>query len=90
LAIFVNFIVLPSLSVIFEWNLTTLSNDIIEEEVKTNTANFNEKFPPKPYKSSDYILVKQSIEDKKNKFEQRDISIHLNPFISIFSPPPEV
>ncbi|WP_228444851.1 hypothetical protein [Chryseobacterium echinoideorum] len=90
MAIFVNFIVLPSLAVMFDWNLTTLNNNIIEEEVKNNTANFNEKFPPKPYKCSDYILLKQSIENKKNKFVQRDVSTHLSPFISIFSPPPEV
>lgn len=90
LAIFVNFTALPSLAVIFDWDLYTLSNVIVEEEVKTNITTLNEKFPPKPYKCTDYILLKINTEAKKNKFVQRDVSIHLDPSISIFSPPPEV
>lgn len=47
LAVFINFTALPSIAVIFDWEIPTLNNNISEEEVKNNLANYNEKFPPK-------------------------------------------
>ena len=90
LAIFVNFTVLPFLVVIRESHISTLNNNISEEEVKNNIANFNEKYPPKPYKSSDYIQQRYSFRNKNVTFIQKDDSMNLNPLLTIFSPPPEV
>ena len=90
LAIFVNFTVLPGLAAMFDWDISTLNNNISEEEVKNNIANFNEKYPPKPYKSSDYIQQRYSFRNKNVSFIQKDDSMHLNPLLTIFSPPPEV
>ena len=45
LAVFINFTALPSIAVIFDWEIPTLNNNISEEEVKNNLANYNEKFP---------------------------------------------
>ena len=70
LAIFVNFTVLPSLAVICDWDISTLNNNISEEEVKNNIANFNEKFPPSPYKVNDYIQQRIISKGKKTNFAQ--------------------
>ena len=88
LAIFINFTALPSLAVIFDWDLPTLNNNINEEEVKNNLSNFNEKLPPKPYNLGDILNV-LDINHNKISFIIKDDSIHLSPYISIFSPPPE-
>lgn len=88
LAIFINFTALPSLAVIFDWDLPTLNNNINEEEVKNNLANFNEKLPPKPYNLAE-ILNLLDFNHNKIFFIIKDDSIHLSPYISIFSPPPE-
>lgn len=88
LAIFINFTALPSLAAIFDWDLPTLTNNINEEEVKNNFANFNEKLPPKPYNLKD-ILKELDFNQTQFSFIIKDDSIHLSPYISIFSPPPE-
>lgn len=88
--IFINFTALPSLAVLFDWDIPTLSNNISEEEVKDNIANFNEKLPPAPYRINDYFLQSTNLVDRKPIYIERRISIHLSPYISIFSPPPEV
>lgn len=90
LFIFINFTALPSLAVLFDWDIPTLSNNISEEEVNNNIANFNEKLPPKPYKINDYFIQSINLVDRKPIYIERSVSIHLSPYISIFSPPPEV
>ncbi len=87
LVIFVNFTALPGLAEVFDWDLPTLNTNVTEEEVKNNLANFNEKLPPKPYNLGDIL----NVIDFHNKisFIIKDDSIHLSPYISIFSPPPE-
>ena len=41
LAVFINFTALPSIAVIFDWEIPTLNNNISEEEVKNN-AEYND------------------------------------------------
>lgn len=89
LAIFINFTALPSLAAVFDWDLPTLNTNINEEEVKNNFANFNEKLPPKPYHFKDFFNVIE-LNTNNSSFVLLDDSIHLSPYISIFSPPPEV
>lgn len=86
---FINFTALPSLAVMFDWEIPTLNANINEEEVKSNLANFNEKLPPNPYSYKDFFKG-LPLDKKINSFILKDDSIHLSPFISIFSPPPEV
>lgn len=89
LAIFINFTALPSLAVLFDFEMPTLNNNITEEEVKTNITSFNEKLPPKPYNLRDLLGILQNRQTSKSFILKND-SIHLSPFLSIFSPPPEV
>lgn len=89
LAVFINFTALPSIAVIFDWEIPTLNNNISEEEVKNNLANYNEKFPQKPYNFKDFMGVFFS-DKKPANTSLRTILFHLSPFKSIFSPPPEV
>lgn len=88
LAIFINFTALPGIAVIFDWEIPALNTNINEEEVKNNLANFNEKIPPKPYHFNDFFTSLKPFKTK-NTFIHRNDSIHLSPYISIFSPPPE-
>lgn len=87
--LFVNFTALPSMAVMFDWEIPSLNTNINEEEVKNNFANFNEKFPPNPYFLKDFF-ENLSFDKSNNSFILKDDPIHLSPFISIFSPPPEV
>lgn len=89
LVIFVNFTALPGLVVVFDWDLPALNTNVTEEEVKNNIANFNEKLPPKPYNLGDILNV-LDFNHTEISFIIKDDSIHLSPYISIFSPPPEV
>lgn len=89
LVVFINFTALPSLAVIFDWEIPTLNTDISEEEVCNNLVNFNEKLPPRPY-HLEYILQEIELALRNPQYTDRGTSIHLNPYISIFSPPPEV
>ena len=68
LAVFINFTALPSIAVIFDWEIPTLNNNISEEEVKNNLANYNEKFPPKPYNFKDFMGVFFLIKKSANTF----------------------
>lgn len=88
MTIFVNFTALPSIAHIFDWDIITLN--ISEEEMKNNLTDFNEKLLPKPYKIQDYIQEKINFKSVDNIFIQKDITIHINPYISTLSPPPEV
>lgn len=88
LAIFLNFTALPSLAFLFDWELPTLSTNITEEELKSNFASFNEKIPPKPFNFHDFLTGLKTFKTI-NTFILKDDSIHLSPYISIFSPPPE-
>ena len=88
LAFFINFTALPGLAAFFDWDLTTLNTNITEEEVKNNLANFNEKLPPKPYNLKDLLKI-SDFNHQNSSFITKDVSLHLSPFISIFSPPPE-
>ena len=50
LAIFVNFTVLPSLAVICDWDISTLNNNISEEEVKNNIITIKNNSTKEEYK----------------------------------------
>lgn len=88
LAIFINFTALPGIAVIFDLDLPALNTNITEEEVKNNFTSFNEKIPPKIFKIKD-VLGKIILNKNNILFVLTDDSIHLSPYISIFSPPPE-
>lgn len=88
LAFFINFTALPGLAAFFDWDIPSLSTNITEEEVKNNLANYNEKVPPKPYNFKDFFGTFYKDKESALYAHQND-SIHLSPYISIFSPPPE-
>ncbi len=89
LAVFINFTALPGIAVIFDWEIPALTSNITEEEVKNNLASFNEKIPPQPFNFNDFFTGLKAFKTK-NTFIHKNDSIHLSPYISIFSPPPEV
>lgn len=89
LIFFINFTALPSIAVMLDWELPTLSSNITEEEVKNDFASINEKLPPQSFNFYDFFTVFQTVKPYYI-FVHKDDSIHLSPYISIFSPPPEV
>lgn len=88
LAIFINFSALPSIAGIFDWDISTATVTIAEEEVQTGTS-FNEKVTPNPLNIHDFLKFFES--DLGNeKFNFVDVTGHISPYIPIFSPPPNL
>ena len=67
LAVFINFTALPSIAVIFDWEIPTLNNNISEEGLKIISPITMKSFP-KPYNSKDFIGVFFSDKKSANTF----------------------
>ncbi len=82
---------LPSLAVIFGWEIQTSNIVISEEETHTSSLSLvlNEKQVPKTLDVHDYIKF-LDVDFTKEVFNIEDTSVLLDPQISIFSPPPEI
>lgn len=87
LMIFINFTALPSLAVMFGWDLPTATVALTEEETKTSSTAFNEKVSPKTLSIHDFIKFFESDLESKSFVLINDNS-SISPFIPIFSPPP--
>ncbi|MEC5157609.1 hypothetical protein [Chryseobacterium sp. MP_3.2] len=87
LAVFINFMALPSIATIFDWNLPASNVIISEEETQHPPLVINEKTVPKTLNVHDFLkFFKNDLLGKS--FIMADDSIHLTPFLAIFSPPP--
>lgn len=89
LLVFVNFMALPSLATIFQWEIPSTNLVISEEESPHAPLVINEKSLPKTLSISDYQPYFQD-EFTKRAFQHVDDSSNKSPHLSIFSPPPEV
>lgn len=89
LLIFVNFTALPSIATVFGFELPQ-TNVIISEEETHSSSSFivYEKTIPKTLNVHDFIKFFENY-SSENTFLLADDSIHLSPYLSIFSPPPE-
>ena len=88
LAVFLNFMALPSLATLFNWDLATTNVVISEEETHHAPLVINEKSLPRTLNVHDFLKFFES-DLQSRSFVLADDSIHLSPFLTIFSPPPE-
>ncbi|TXF76219.1 hypothetical protein [Chryseobacterium sp.] len=88
LTVFLNFMALPSIASIFDWELPSMNMVISEEETHSPSASLFEKTVPKTMNVHDFLKFFEENSTKRT-FVQADDSVHLSPFLTIFSPPPE-
>lgn len=87
LTIFFNFMALPSVATLFEWELPSINMVISEEESQHSPLVINEKTIPQTLNVHDFLkFFKGDLLAKS--FNPKDESIHLSPLLAIFSPPP--
>lgn len=87
LAVFLNFMALPSMATIFSWDLPTSNVIISEEETQHAPLVINEKSLPKTLNVHDFLKFFGN-DLHCISFVMIDDSVHLSPFLTIFSPPP--
>ena len=91
LMVFLNFTALPSIAAVAGWDLLQTNVIVNEEEPHSHSSSFvvYEKALPKALDVYDYLkFFEPDLEGRS--FVLIDDSFHLSPFITIFSPPPEV
>ncbi len=87
LAVFINFMALPSIATLANWDLPSTNVIISEEETQHSPLVINEKTVPRTLNVHDFLkFFKSDLLGKS--FIIADDTIHLTPFITIFSPPP--
>ncbi|KUG11265.1 hypothetical protein BAZ12_16660 [Elizabethkingia miricola] len=85
LGVFLNFMALPSIAKLMDWDLPTMSQNLSEEEVKVKRMS-EEQLHSEP-------LQIQKIHwdhDLDKAFVFYDDSKRVDPLLMIFSPPPEI
>ena len=89
LAIFINFMALPSIATLLDIEMTQ-TNMVVSEEENHSSGSFVvfEKTIPRMLNVHDFIKFFES-SNREKVFLITDDSIHLTPYLSIFSPPPE-
>ncbi|HAI79703.1 MAG TPA: hypothetical protein DCL65_01570 [Chryseobacterium sp.] len=88
LTVFLNFMALPSIATFFDWDLPATNMVISEEETQHSPLVINEKTIPGTLNVHDFLKFFET--DRSNRsFICADDSVHLSPFLTIFSPPPE-
>lgn len=89
LFVFLNFMALPSLAVIFDWDLASTNVIISEEEIKHLPLGVGEKSIPNTVSVHDFIKFFQSDLLAKKYLLEEEPS-YTPPHLTIFNPPPEV
>ena len=79
---------LPSIGAIFGFDVNTSVLTVTEEETHASTLSLLEKSLPNSLNVHDFIKFFET-DSTKVTFNIKDDALHLKPFISIFSPPPE-
>lgn len=90
LVIFLNFNFYPGIAQFFGQEIVLTNVVLTEEETHSNTIIVYEKTIPDALRLSDYITKFFIDFNLKGSFLSHTESIHLSPYISIFSPPPEM
>lgn len=87
--VFVNFMALPSLAYIFDFEIHATSNVmIVEEENHSSSISLVEKTVPKVLSVHDFLKFFAMDSNAKPSFSYNP-SHWLSPELTIFSPPPE-
>lgn len=87
LLVFVNFMALPSIAVVFGFDLPQ-TNIVVAEEENHNSVTIFEKTIPKTLNVHDFIKFFEA--DSRNKeFISHNDTFRISPYLNIFSPPPE-
>lgn len=89
LMVFVNFLAAPAIALVFGVELPQTNLIISEEETHSGSLTLFEKTVPDTLNVHDFIKFFTTV-SHKGKFVLYDDPIHLTPYLSIFSPPPEV
>ncbi len=89
LTVFLNFMALPSIAVAFNWDLPATNVVISEEETQHAPLVINEKTIPKTLNLHDFLKFFET-NSLGEAFVHADESVHLSPFLTIFSPPPNI
>ncbi len=89
LAVFFNFMALPSIATILDWDLPGTNVVISEEETHSSSFTVFEKVMPEILTVHNFLKFFENDLQRKS-FVMIDDSIHLSPFLTIFSPPPEI
>jgi hypothetical protein len=89
LTVFLNFMALPTIATFFNWDLPATNMIISEEESQHSPLVINEKTIPETLSVRDFLQFFER-DFSANSFICADDSVHLSPFLTIFSPPPEV
>lgn len=89
LTVFFNFMALPSIATILDWDLPSVNVVISEEETHSSPLSVFEKTIPKTLNVHDFLKFFENDLQRKS-FVMTDDAIHLSPFLTIFSPPPEI
>lgn len=88
LLVFLNFTALPGVATLLGWKIPTTNIVLNEEESHTSVVVIYEKTLPKVVNVHDFFKFFQSDIESGNFILKND-SIHLSPYLTIFSPPPE-
>lgn len=89
LTIFLNFMALPSIATVFGWELPQTNVVLNEEETHSKTISVFEKAIPSTFDVNDFLTFCEN-DFQYHIFNIQDEAIHISPYISVFSPPPEV
>ncbi len=89
LTVFLNFMALPTIATVLGWEIPVTNVVVSEEETQHGPLVIQEKTIPDTLNVHDFLKFFRKDSTKKS-FVLTDDSIHLSPFLSIFSPPPEV
>jgi len=89
LAVFVNFMVLPTIAGLMDIEIPQTAIVMSEEENHSSSASFFEKTIPNQLNVHDFLKFFSAAIFRKLHFITDD-NFHLSPYLSIFSPPPEV
>lgn len=90
LLVFLNFMALPSIATILNWDLPQTNVVLSEEEKHSSSGTFvvNEKALPKVLNVHDFLKFFET-NLQGEKFSISNDNFHCSPYLSIFSPPPE-
>lgn len=89
LTLFISLTALPSVAMVFDWDLPSMKIAANEDSETGETASFKEEIASLPLEIQDFWNPPSYRTHFKILFVNRDDSIHLSPYIAVFSPPPE-
>lgn len=87
LLIFLNFTALPSIAAIFDWEIPT-TNIVYEEEEENINLDVLEKILPVKFNTDKLLTLSTDNKEVGVYFTYKE-AIHLSPYLTLFSPPPE-